>query len=482
MSMMRIVSTIGAIIVLSALCVPRMLIDYGYDGDPVRGVLAAENLLRTGTYSPSRLPGNPLFEYLTAGVLVFDGHILSNLLVFLSYLLCIWAFYLLIRDRGASKIYVLIFAFTPILVKNSVVTLDYIPGLALLLWGYLCLTRNKQWLGIICVGLSIGFRLPNALLVAPMALYLYATGEKTCRILLTSMVTVCIGLLFYVSIFAIHGFQMLAIPEHPIAPLRYWLGTGYRLMMTLGPWALLGAGVFLCMRYRRIARIASTLIRAHSPLFIAELSAIVLFGLLFLRHSYECEYLIPALPFLYLATAPMLTRQETVVLGALIVLFGFVSIETRGGDLDARRMTLKPAWGIIIQDYLDRKHLQYLRAHLYLLTDQAPALIITGMPPTLTYHNPLLTKDHTSDVRRLLTSSDGGRVGRLFKLRDADVYLLRAISKENLKKVTAAGYAVRMFQGTAPFIGRMTWGYSLRDLGIEELEIKSRERLLQPVK
>jgi len=44
--------------------IPRLIINYGMDGDATRSALAAENLFRTGSYLPSRLPGNPLFEYM----------------------------------------------------------------------------------------------------------------------------------------------------------------------------------------------------------------------------------------------------------------------------------------------------------------------------------------------------------------------------------------------------------------------------------
>src|SRR5947209_2814131 len=54
---------------------PRLLLNYGTDEDAWRSANAAANLAATGVYNPSRLPGNPLFEYVLALVVPWASHI-----------------------------------------------------------------------------------------------------------------------------------------------------------------------------------------------------------------------------------------------------------------------------------------------------------------------------------------------------------------------------------------------------------------------
>ena len=76
--------------------VPCLYIDAGSDGDAIRGIRAAENLYKTGKYLQSRIPGNPLFEYLLFLIVPWGGYIGSNIFVLLSFGFCVIGFYSLL--------------------------------------------------------------------------------------------------------------------------------------------------------------------------------------------------------------------------------------------------------------------------------------------------------------------------------------------------------------------------------------------------
>src|SRR5439155_11362773 len=91
--------------IIALATLPRIFTNYGNDEDAWRIARAADTLATTGRYEPSRLPGNPLFEYLLTPIIPFVGHIGSNLLVLLSYILAvaIFAYLALATSRGEGR-------------------------------------------------------------------------------------------------------------------------------------------------------------------------------------------------------------------------------------------------------------------------------------------------------------------------------------------------------------------------------------------
>ncbi|MDP3767009.1 MAG: hypothetical protein Q8S13_03260, partial [Dehalococcoidia bacterium] len=113
---------------------------YGTDPDAWRVALTATFLRSDGEYVPSRLPGYPLHEFVTAG-LIDGGWILTNLTTVLISLVGVFLFAWLLRKlelphRGALT---LGFAFAPLLWINSVTTIDYMWALTFILGAYLAL-------------------------------------------------------------------------------------------------------------------------------------------------------------------------------------------------------------------------------------------------------------------------------------------------------------------------------------------------------
>ncbi len=459
---------------LILLTVPSMLINYGMNGDAWRGPIAAKEFVDTGTYVPSRLPGNPLFEYVLAIVSLFDGYILSNMLVLACYPLCIAAFLYLIKDRDDRPVLFILFAFTPIFLVNASSTIDYMPGLALTLWSYVLAKQKRYVWAYFLVALSIGFRLPNVLFVVPLAIYSFLEGERPHRIVLLSVLTIGLGFAFYAPILAKFGTKALTVPAHSYTGIDYFFFAGYKLIMVFGPIAAAGIAFLLISRIGQIARRVKGEISGWNSSFLGELSAVAVFFLVFLRHADQSSYLIPAIPFFYLLLSRWLNRKQLVAVTALVLSFSFISMELKGGESGRRRVTFEPQLGIVLKDYVDRKELEALRKGVSSFRSAEKAVILHGYGPVLGHLNDQLALADNREISSNLVRAGISEPNFIHKLPGRTVYFVSGMSADNVRILQREGYSVFCFSDSAPSHCMHTYGYDPYTIGITKLDILKR--------
>jgi hypothetical protein len=454
-----------------AMTVPRLVINYGMDGDGIRGIIAARGLIETGTYIPSRLPGNPLFEYFLAVISLLDGHVLANLMVLVFYALCIAAFDILAEGRDHRLLLVGLFSLTPILLLNAVVTKDYVPGLAMLLWSYVCSRRNQEVPAYLLLGFAIGFRLSNVLFMLPLGVFLFLRGRRMSEILLLSSVSVAMGVALYGPIYRVFGAQMLTIPQNSYHGLSYVMFTGYRLLMVFGPVATLGIIIALAFNAKTIVRVARERFRAKDPEYCLEIITILVFLALFLRHSDKSEYLIPAIPFFYLLIWRWFQRSALVALSILIVSFAFVTVELKGGESGQRKVTFQPDLGIVVKDFQDRRELEALRSGVDKLDNSHKAVVIHGYGPVLGFKNDKLVKSDYRDISPRLSQNGISEYNFVHRLRQGPVFFVSGLSLENVRLLQHEGYRVYYFSESAPSLCLHAYHYDPGSMGLTRLDI-----------
>src|ERR1700733_908699 len=103
---------------------------YGSDPDGYRVVIVARQIAHTGVYEASRLPGFPLYEYLTA-LSAWAPPWLSNAVTALFSVASFVLFAMIARELGVRRylLLALAFAMTPVVYVSSCCTMDYIPAL-----------------------------------------------------------------------------------------------------------------------------------------------------------------------------------------------------------------------------------------------------------------------------------------------------------------------------------------------------------------
>lgn len=466
----RILIFLLAVVVIG-LTLPRFVINYGMDGDGIRGMMAAEHLVATGSYEPSRLPGNPLFEYILAGASLVDGYYVTNGLVLLSFVICIWAFFLLTEGREERSLLVSLFALTPILLVNAAVTMDYLPGLAAILWSAVAAERKNPISAYLLMGLAMGFRLSAGAFVVPLSLCLLLLGVPFLRIVAGSVFGILVGLAFYLPILMHHGLAVFSIPPHAYHGLGYIMFSGYKMVMVFGPLATAGVVLLLLSDVRGVVAKTRADLKALDPAFVLELTSVAVFTVVFLRHSDESEYLIPAVPFVYLLLSRWLDRKRLLILTVLVVSFAFVSVELKGGESGRRHMTLRPAWGIVAKDFLDRKELEALRQGIARFDKSDKAVILTGYGPMLGYGNPGLVKAGYREISPGLDEKGISEEDLIVRIPHHQVFLVNGLSKENVDVLRKEGYVVYYLSESAPSHALHSWGYDPRKIGLERLDI-----------
>lgn len=457
---------------VSVLTVPRLLINYGMDGDAIRSMVVARHLVETGIYVPSRLPGNPLYEYVLALVSLADGHVLSNLIALASFGLCIGAFHLIVRDRNHGVILTALFALTPILLLNAASTMDYLPGLAMILMSYVCARRESYVPGFLLAGLSIGLRLSNSLFLVPLSLFLLFRGVSTGRIVLYGLFGLVTGLVFYAPIVMEFGLHWLSIPPHAYHGFSYVLFAGYKFITVFGPLATAALVVMVLLNIRKIVGLTTHELRDENPDYVLELTSVLLFLALFIVHADESEYLIPAIPFGYLLAARWFEKRTLIVFSVLVISFAFVSVEFKGGESGRRRLAASLQPGILIRDFSDRRHLEVLRREISRFDKSDKAVILDGYGPVLGFDNPGLVKADYREISPNLSEAGIAERSFVYKLPSTDVYLVHGMSKENVGILRREGYRVYCFSESAPSHLMHSWGYKPSDIGLIRLDIR----------
>ena len=467
----RLLFWIGLAPIVLLMTLPRLILNPGLDGDAIRGMMAAEYLAQEGVYHPSRLPGNPLFEYLLAILSPVGGYILSNLVVLGFYFTCIVAFSLVVWERRDNLLLVGLFALTPLLLVNAATTMDYIPGLAMIIWSYVMAGKNRLVAAFVLAGLAMGFRLSNAVFLVPLGLFTIIAGQGIALVSLYSVLGISLGLAFYLPILAEFGLRMIQSPQHAFHGVSYILFTGYKLLMVLGPVAAVGIAVLLVLARRDMASHTVQAFRDRDRSYILEISSVLVFLLMFLFHSDESEYLIPAIPFFYLLLGRWFDRRGLLITAALVVSFAFVSVELKGGESGRRHPTIRPTKGIVLKDYQERRELEALRSWVNRFSEADRAVIIHGYGPVLGYMNPELVRAQHTEISSELDLSGISEWSQIHRLPGRQVFLVSGMSRANAELLMRSGYRLFCFSESAPSHLRRSWGYDPYELGIARLEI-----------
>lgn len=455
----------------AAATVPRLAINYGLDGDCIRGVIAAQTLVADYVYIPSRLPGNPAFEYLLACLSLLNGPLITNGAVLVFFGFAVAGFAVAAEGAAHRTLLVCLFCLTPILLVNAATTIDYIPGLAALIWSYVAARAGRPVVTVLLFGLAVGFRISNALFALPLGFFLFYNSSGMVRSVLYPAIGAAVGFVFYVPIFMRSGLHSLVVPPHSYHGLSYILFTGYKLLMVLGPLATAGIAIMLAVRLPHIFRVTREALRRSDASYVAALAAAIVFVMLFLRHSDESAYLIPAIPFCYLLLDRWLDTRSLFILAALVVSFGVVSIEFKGGESGRRHITVKLQAGILLSDYFDRKELEVLRSGIVTIELPGPAVVLHGYGPMLGFENPGLER---IDARTISPDLDVRGIAdpqAIHRVSGGATYLVSGMSAANVNTLRREGYRVYYFSESAPSHSMHTWGYDPQEIGLTRLEV-----------
>lgn len=307
--------------------IPWLNLGYGTDPDAWRVALTANHLWSEGEYLPSRLPGYPLHELITApavkgGWIIEGGWVWTNLSTVLISLVGVYLFAWLARKlalahRGALT---LAFAFAPLLWINSVMTIDYMWALTFLLGAYLALLYRSPTLAGISLGIAAGFRLTSLFMLPVFWLLLWRTHQRQ-EIRPLTLTSAAVTLAAYTWVVMEYGLNFLNFYDQKVPLEEFIKRLGKDGLGIIGALALL---VALALSFQRLRRFPGDLLR--DPHVLTWAAAIVVLFVSYTRLPHEIAYLIPLFPFGLFLMSRYLSRGLLVGTLAVIVLAGFVDI------------------------------------------------------------------------------------------------------------------------------------------------------------
>jgi hypothetical protein len=327
---------------------PMLNLGYGADADAWRVAISARWLWSHGEYFPSRLPGYPLHELISA-LLIWGGWLATNtatMIVSFGGVLCFAA--IAKRCRVEPKgLLTLTFAFTPLLWINSTVTMDYMWGMTFVLAAYLLLLERRYLAAGLMLGLATGYRPTSAAFLGPFLLVLLRERNLGAAVRLSLALTLTVTVAFSPE-WVRYGTRMFGFAD--------WRPTWGMVSRTLGVEAgsLLTFGGMTALTLVSLPRLLRVprLVRQDGH-FAAWLAAALMIFSVFMRLPLEEGYLISAVPFAMLAMARVFNRPVVVAACALIVAGGFVDVYTAsdaGWKSPTAVLYLRPEKGRVLVD------------------------------------------------------------------------------------------------------------------------------------
>jgi hypothetical protein len=387
--------------------------------------------------------------------------------VLLSHGLLVWAFWRQYGARPERGLWTATLALTPIVLVSATTAMDYLPGAALALLGYTAACRGRPRAAAVWIGLSIGVRLSNALLALPLMVVL---ADRTTRrglvefVLLTSVV----GGLPYLPILWMAGLHMLALPDSSDTLLLRLQRTAYNGLKLFGVLASVGIAAVILMRARAIAAVLRDALRRRDAEVLAELAAVGLMLLLFAVHPDEAEYMLAIVPFGYLLVSRWLTRPFALAFCLFVLSDAVFRVELKGGESGHRALVFTPGWGTVVDAIRGRREWEALRQGVAHFDKAEHAVIMTGLPQSISYDNDGLEPASDAEMTALL----GQPRRNVTKQRGRDVYVLEKLSREDCERLRAAGYQLYIFSVFAPPIALQLYEYDPTQY-FERLEILS---------
>jgi hypothetical protein len=348
----RLTLALAAIAVL-ATRLPWIGSGYGSDPDAYRVVIVARQIAHSGAYQASRLPGFPVYEYLTA-LSAWSAPWVSNAVTALFSVASFVLFAMIARELGVRRylLLALAFAMTPVVYLSSCCTMDYMPALAGQLAATYAVLRRRPVLAGVLLGLGVGCRITAGALALPLCLWILLSNTRADAIrqcLRFGVTLLLTAALCFVPVWRRYGVDFFSFYDNDWYP-PFDVVFARAVSLVWGELGLLALLFLLCAAplYYRFTRSALADARTRHALVLA-LVAVVLYLVAFLRLPDEAAYLLPAVPFVLLAIALLTPPGAVVALAAALLASSWIGWQHA-------RPTLQ---GLIVEDHLVRESQQH---------------------------------------------------------------------------------------------------------------------------
>ena len=314
---------------------PFLAPGYGVDPDAWRIAADGRAIAETGAYASSRAPGNPIPE-LTAALLCRGGPLALNGVTALLSAVAVAIFALTLRRLGVrdSLLGALALGFTPVIAVNSANAMDYVWALAFLLIAHDAALRGRAIEAGVMLGLAAGCRI-TSLLIAPALIVILIDprlgSAGASRAIRFALALAVISFAAFLPALITYGPGFLHGYGHGYPPPLYVLKNA-----TVDVWGLIGcAAIAFAMAAVIATRGAPAMSRVSSGCVFAWGLAVALELAAFLTLPHQAEYLIPAVPFVLLLGACVLSPRIFRALAIALIVSSLVLKASELGKPDS---------------------------------------------------------------------------------------------------------------------------------------------------
>jgi hypothetical protein len=294
--------------------------NYGTEEDSYGQIVNAFEIWESSSYIASRLPGHPIYDLLLAAMYPrFIQPIFTNSVSLLSLLFACYFLWKLLNSFFGSQyawFAVLVFSQLPAVFNASVVTIDYMPTMAFLLGGFWFNQKGKPIMAGLFFALATGYRI-NSVVYAPAALifkrksnFFSLKFSKNEWLLGLSTLLFCV--LFYMPVFSSYGWGFFS---HANPPYPEWTKIVYNASFRF--WGVIGiCWFFISLRWF----LKEKKFTINPAIFLGLLLTFAIY----LRFPFKTEFLIPALPFVFMAFGSTQKEKNQFIWSLLFLLNPFI--------------------------------------------------------------------------------------------------------------------------------------------------------------
>ena len=336
---------VGAALALAVLAshLPFLGPGYGTDSDCWKLADGLREMITTGRYTASRLPGYPVMEVLSVPFQPL-GPVAINALSALAAAACAWLLARILARHGVREAWLggAAFAFVPAAFIAGTSSIDYLWAIAFALAAWQEAAEGRAWRAGLWLGLATGARMTSALYGVPLAILLLHSPalRRGSAVLRMTLVAVAIAGACYVPGALRYGtelftfsrvtggqasaLQLVTQATSPGAAGVPWpLIAGQATVLLLGAVGCAAVGLAL-LSLLRSPRAAATAARLGRGDFWALASLALLEVAVYLRLPHDEGYLLPVVPAVLTGFAGVLSPVRFRALCVALLLSPFV--------------------------------------------------------------------------------------------------------------------------------------------------------------
>jgi len=360
---------LGVVVFLSRL--PFIFFGFGSEEDAWGLIVTARNIVTTGQYEVSRLPGHPLQEIFLTFTFDFSPWLLNLFTSFVSVIGILLFVSILRHFNIKNSLWAgIALAFTPVFFIHSTNIMDYNWALTFIMGAVFLAIKQRVVLAGLLIGLAVGFRITSGAMILPIAVLLYQLTEPelrfkgTLKFIGSSLIFSLVSFLPPLITYGVSFFTFYEYFPYPSILKNVFKGT-------IGVWGFPGfIGVIYVslVTLHHIIKGRPSLIKNQRSFLIFCWITILLFMISFVRIPQKSAFIIPLLPWLYVIFFSYVTSRATkfLVFSMLISSFMFginlnhpirgnlpssFSVNVNMGDI---HMSLDPLIGPVAADIFKR--------------------------------------------------------------------------------------------------------------------------------